>query len=328
MAQTDEAATAAVARKRTRSPAYPFINLETALTRAKQFYDREQRNPTNINVAATHWGYTEGSSYGIQTVASLIYFGLMQDEGTGEKRSVRLTQAALRILLDARPNSAERAELIKQAALAPKIHQQLWKKWGADYPSDASLRHTLLFDWETPFNENAVDAFIAEYKSTIAFAQLVDSGKASQLEAEGEEREKRGRYIAKVEDYVQWEHNGVLGLPEPLRVREVSPDGNYAYLEGQNGAVPITELVFEVPPPRREVHNVVEVTPLAPTIRATIQEPVAKPFVQEFIVPLADGRKAVFQWPSVLSQDDVDDLLDSLKILERKISRSTTAPKE
>ncbi len=46
--------------------------------------------------------------------------------------------------------------------------------------------------------------------------------------------------------------------------------------------------------------------------------------MQEFVVPLSDGSRAVFQWPSALSKEDVDDLKDSLKILERKISRSVT----
>src|ERR1700733_4547742 len=162
-------------RKRTRSPAYPYVNLEGALNRVKQFYEKEQRNAANIYIAATHWGFEKDSSSGQQTIAALISFGLMSDDGSGDKRTVRLTQDALRIHLDTRPDSSERAELIKKCALSPKIHRQIWEKWGADLPSDADLRHSLLFDWETPFNENSVDFFIGEYKSTISFAKLTDS---------------------------------------------------------------------------------------------------------------------------------------------------------
>lgn len=43
--------------------------------------------------------------------------------------------------------------------------------------------------------------------------------------------------------------------------------------------------------------------------------------IQEFIVPLSGNGRAVFQWPTTLSKEDIDDLKDSLKILERKISR-------
>lgn len=43
--------------------------------------------------------------------------------------------------------------------------------------------------------------------------------------------------------------------------------------------------------------------------------------MQEFVVPLSEGR-AVFQWPTTLSKEDVEDLKDTLKVLERKIIRS------
>ncbi|HUD13560.1 MAG TPA: hypothetical protein VMQ56_07880 [Terracidiphilus sp.] len=269
-------------RKRTRSPAYPFINLETAINRAKQFYDKEQRNAANISVATKHWGFVEASSNGWSTVAALISFGLMQDEGIGDRRIVRLTQSALRILLDARQDSAERAELLRVAALGPKIHRQLWKKWGAGLPSDAQLRHTLLFDWETPFNENSVDFFISEYKSTVAFAKLAESDKdrAPEVKEEGAAQEQRLADVPSTVDSVPEEAPAVFRQPSALRVPEI------------------------------------------PSI------PASKVQMQEFVVPLSDGRRAVFQWPSSLMKEDVEDLRDSLKILERKITRSTTERKE
>ena len=79
----------------------------------------------------------------------------------------------MRILLDQRPESTERDEAIKRAALTPKIHSVLWKKWGFPLPSDDNLRHALIFDWK--FNENSVDDFIREYKDTIRFAKLAES---------------------------------------------------------------------------------------------------------------------------------------------------------
>jgi hypothetical protein len=263
-------------RKRTRSPAYPFINLETAINRAKQFYDKEQRNAANISVATKHWGFVEASSNGWSTVAALISFGLMQDEGTGDKRIVRLTQSALRILLDARQDSPERAELIREAALGPKIHRQLWEKWGTGLPSDAQLRHTLLFDWETPFNENSVDFFISEYKSTVAFAKLAESDKngTQEVNEEGGIHEQSPADLPRIVDSLP------EGAPTTLR---------------QLGTLKVPEV---------------------PTIPASMAH------MQEFVVPLSDGRRAVFQWPSLLMKEDVEDLRDSLKILERKIARS------
>ena len=322
MAQAPIQADSLAARKRTRSPAYPYVNLETAITRAKQFYDKEQRNGANINIAAKHWGFVDGSSSGSQTVAALMSFGLMQDEGTGDRRAVKLTQAALRILLDTRPDSTERADLIRTAALAPKIHKQLWDKWGMDLPSDAQLKHTLLFDWETPFNENAVDFFIGEYRSTIAFAKLTESDKVveSEVKKDGDNGKSDEPFVAKVGDFVQWEHNGVLGLTEPRRVREITPDGKFAYVEGQHGAVPLSELIRESAPATTLI-------PPDPQQGARIQQQPSKIYMLEYVVPLSAGTKAVFQWPSALTKEDVEDLKDSLKILERKIDRSKAESK-
>jgi hypothetical protein len=102
---------------------------------------------------------------------------------------------AFRILLDDRPDSSERAALIKQAALRPKIHNSLWRKYGAELPSDSNLKHALIFEFR--FNENTVDEFIKEYKETIRFAGLTSSDKlspsdedkiAQEIEAEPDER--------------------------------------------------------------------------------------------------------------------------------------------
>lgn len=194
-------------RKRQRSPAYPYINLESALKRAKEFYVKETRNAVNIKVAAKHWGYEEKSSAGQQTAAALISFGLLQDSGMGNLRKLQLTQNALRILLDNRPDSTDLMQAIKTAALTPKIHQELWKKYGIDLPSDDTLRFTLTAEWVPPFNDNTVDGFIREYKSTIAFAKLSDSDKFTAIEddqsTEPGNFPNEHNFASKSEEYVQ-----------------------------------------------------------------------------------------------------------------------------
>jgi hypothetical protein len=160
--------------RKLRSPAYPAVSLETAIERARTFHSHERRNPASFVVAVGHWGFKEKSSGGLTTVAALKSFGLMKDlEVKAGGRTVQLTDLGLRILLDNRDPSPERDTAIKQAALSPKIHVALWKKWGTQLPSDNELRHRLIFDWK--FNENSVADFVQEYKDTIAFAKLTDS---------------------------------------------------------------------------------------------------------------------------------------------------------
>jgi hypothetical protein len=102
-------------------------------------------------------------------------FGLMKELERGQAgRTVQLTDLALRILLDTRPNSLERDAAVKEAALRPRIHAELWKKYKtAKDISDGNLRHELIFTWR--FNENTVDDFIREYRETLRFAKLEES---------------------------------------------------------------------------------------------------------------------------------------------------------
>jgi hypothetical protein len=83
-------------------------------------------------------------------------------------------------------------------------------------------------------------------------------------------------------------------------------------VDGQHGAVPLRELILES----------------APTDPPERIQPLSKTHTQEFVVPLSDGSKAVFQWPTSLSKEDVADLKDSLKIVEHKIARSEASTEE
>jgi hypothetical protein len=161
--------------KRVRSPKFPFIDLQTAIQRADAFYKSEKRNSASVPVALKTWDYNDKSSGGLQTISALKEFGLMEDSGSKDARRVKLTDRALRIILDTREDSPERDRLVQDAALLPNIHCALWEQYGRELPSDSNLRHYLMFDYEPPFNENSVDGFIAQFRSTLAYAKLTTS---------------------------------------------------------------------------------------------------------------------------------------------------------
>lgn len=171
--------------KRTRSPSYPAIDLETAVGRARTFYDREKRHPAPVATALKHWGYTIKSSGGLVTVAALTKFGLLISEGSTQRRKVHLSDLALRILLDSREDSGERKKALQEAALKPTIHQQLWEEHDGSLPSDDNLRTNLLL--ERKFSETAVDDFIEEYKRTLVYAGLLGSGTLADTGSDMEE---------------------------------------------------------------------------------------------------------------------------------------------
>ena len=297
-------------RGRTRSPAYPFINLETAIKRAQEFYNHQLRNTASRVVAVKHWGYQEKSSGGLQTIAALIAYGLMQDEGTGEKRKLKLTPNAIRLILDKRPDSTERAQLIKEMALTPKIHGDLWDKWGGSLPEE-QVRYTLTAEWEPPFNEKTVDGFIKEYKDTIAFAKLSESDKVGSEDGNNGKSEDRG-YVPKVGDYVQWESNGLLRMKEAAKLVRFSTNDTFAFVEGSATGIPIGQVIRAEAP---------EAAPAA--LRSQITRPPVLPTtnMQEDVYSIPEGRLVV-QWPASLSLESIEEIKGYLKLLEVKINRS------
>ncbi len=160
-----------VERQRHRSPSYPFISLEDAIEKARIIYDHDQRHTTSSEVVVKYWGYKPTTSNGKLCLAALKKFGFLDDVGGSKGGQVKLSRLALSILLlDENEHHEERLKAIQEAALLPKIHAELWDEWGSSLPSDATMRATLIRDWD--FNDSYVGNFIKQYRRTISFAKL------------------------------------------------------------------------------------------------------------------------------------------------------------
>lgn len=298
---------------RTRSPAYPGINLKTAITRARELYEQDKLNSVPITIAVKRWGFKEKSSGGLIATAALKSFGLIKDSGTGKDRRVQISEEARRILLDQRPESTERDETIKQAALKPKIHQLLWKKWGADLPPDDTFSHELIF--ELNFNENSVKDFIKEYRDTIRFAKLTSSDTLSSNEEDKNE--------ITVGDYVQWESQGVYQFTEPSRVTGFSDEGSYVFVEGTNTGIPFDQLLKVDPPPGGKSYEGASVPPINPSFKPAQ----AKPGMNNATLPLDEGP-VIIQWPTKMSQESYEDFKTWLDLIARKAKRAVEKPED
>jgi len=160
-------------KKRVRSPAYPAIDLATAIQHAGRVYQHEKRSSAPVAVVAADCGLDIKNSSGMRLIAALKQFGLGIEEGSKEDRHLRLSDAALDILLAESDNAQERVAAIKKAAMGPKVHRVIWDHFKGELPSDASLRSFLVRKLE--FNDAHVDGFIRLFRSTIAFANLPDS---------------------------------------------------------------------------------------------------------------------------------------------------------
>jgi len=159
--------------KRPRSPSYPGIGLEQAIERARELYKKESRNAAPIDAILSHWGYKPKSGAGGVVVAALKKFSLLDDEGSGEGRTARLTDLGLDIIL-APEGSPERRKAIQQAAVMPGIHQELLEKFPSGLPSDETLIYYLTRDRQ--FTDGAARELADELRATLAFAGLSHAG--------------------------------------------------------------------------------------------------------------------------------------------------------
>lgn len=155
-------------RTLTRSPNYPAIDIGRAIERVRTLYSTERQHSMSAVQAVKHWGYSTLNSPGGGQLAALARFGLVDDEGTKDDRTVRVTDLAVKIL--EHPELAERESAVREAAMLPTVHQDMWQKYGADLPSEDNLRWFLTR--ERGFSENGAKDFIKEYRATVEFAKL------------------------------------------------------------------------------------------------------------------------------------------------------------
>lgn len=315
--------------KRFRSPPYPALPLGKAIERAKELHSKALHHTVPLHVLATAWGFTTKSSSITTVAAALKQYGLLDDEGSGDKRRFRLTDDALRIVTDPVPNSAKRIEAIKRAALAPKVHAELWGQFGLAGLSgamDATLQAYLTLDrkdaGDAPYSSGAAQDIINIYGETIRFAGLAESDIISGLGNDEPDSDnlktppkpnKKTFGGAKVGDLVQWEAGGILKLEAAKRVRAVQKhDGaEWVFVDGHEAGIPMSETIVEK---KGETAEGAVVPP-----RLALQE-TKEPGVWKELTRLDTGD-AVISLPEKFSTDGFYDLEIWVESLLRKAAR-------
>jgi hypothetical protein len=162
-----------------RSPSYPAISLQRALEFTQKLWDAEKRQPVMVPRAVGNLGFSVKSSGGLLAIAAMKKYGLLDDEGNGDARKVKLTETGIALLNPSAPN---RMQMLKQAALLPPIHLELWEKFGSG-ASDGNIHDYLVF--ERKFNEQAATTLIGQFRDTITFAKVGIDDKVLGEEASG-----------------------------------------------------------------------------------------------------------------------------------------------
>jgi hypothetical protein len=293
-------------KKRHRSPNFPTASLADAVDRTKRFVTANGKAGAMPAMATKLIGFASAHGQAYSVLSALKKFGLLEEKDG----RVAPTQRAMEIvsLPDSDPR---RLKAIKDAAVAPAIYAELIDLYkDTNLPNDETLAGELIA--YKGFNPNSVTEFLKAFRETLDFAGLSD---LSVLGSEKQE-EKGDKQKPKIGQWVQWEHNGILGLPQSKRLVGFSEDGQVAFVEGSMNGLPVSEIILADPPAQSP--------PTVPP-RTLVRMPDGRSDqgakMRQDVFSLAEGE-AVIHWPDPLSADSINDLEEWLELVKRKIKRS------
>ena len=302
---TDSVAKQPEKKARQRSPNYPTVGLQDALERVRRLFNEDGRANVAVEVAAKHIGYATAHGQAYSVLSALKKFGLLEEN----KGRVALSRRAIE-LLNLPVNDPRRIQALKDAALSPPIYRELVEQHAqTGLPGDEALEAELVT--YKNFNPKAVAGFVRDFRATLEFAGLSD------LTVLGSENKAdEAKKSPQIGDYVQWEHNGILGLPQSKKLLRFSEDGKFGFVEGSTTGLPASELIPAGPP------EYVSHQPLLNAYQRELERERSQgPKMKQDVFSLAEGE-VVLSWPTPLSADSIEDLKSWLKIMERKISRA------
>lgn len=241
--------------KRERSPNYPYLGLDTAIELTKKLYDAAKAGDIRVTDIAETWGLSPTSGSLARYASALGQFGLIVAGGSGAKRRIKISPIGRRIIEDNRPGVRE--DLCAEAALRPPIIRELFlgsdriTAWGHDRPVDRVAESALQFDLS--FTPDAAKKFLSVYDESIKFIPEEERGQ-NEFDEEGEIDEgdvpiagtlrPAGKHSPEVRtgDLIQWTSNGQDQFGSPSRVRAVSEDGRWVFVEDSQTGIPVQEI--------------------------------------------------------------------------------------
>ena len=153
---------------------------------------------------------------------------------------------------------------------------------------------------------------VSNYRATLEFAKLIGNEGDESVDSEVDthkdlkDLEASASEAVRVGSFVQWVSNGQHRFSSPRRVLGVSPDGKYAFVEGTQAGLPMTEL-----------------TPEAVPQAELFAEPPANPFYEEpkpkgpcINFPLSGGKTFHLQLSDRITKEDFARLKKLIELSE------------
>ena len=157
--------------RKLRSPSYPTIDLEVAVAKVRDIQSAYSTSSVDREAIASVMGYTSMSGTALQTLSSLISYGLLEKRGKGE---AGVTDLAMQILFA--ESTGEYANAAREAALRPSIFGQVAEKFGSHVPHKDGV---VAFLRRNRFTEKAAEIATKMYISSMRFVGTLGDGDRS-----------------------------------------------------------------------------------------------------------------------------------------------------
>ena len=305
-----------------RSPSYPNMSLSDAIGHVRKIEGQYRQSPVDREIAAKILGYSSLSGPANKSLAALAQYGLVERAGKGE---MRVTQRA-RAILHPNDDGEYRSEL-RAAALEPQLFRELQERWPNMMPPEDGIVSYLN---RKGFNQTAIRPAAKAYLRTLLFLEEAGASESHGLEQPEEDDagtpDGDGIKItyggARVGDWVDYESGGAIANPEPLRVRAVSEDGTWVFVDGTETGLEMDQVIVVDPPEGATAKPKGE----RPTLPLPKQDEDGKtaPGMRKAMFPLAEGDVTLI-FPEGLSPSGLEDLNDYLAVFLKQEARKRRA---
>ena len=240
-----------VTRSRIRSPSYPSLSLRKAVDSVGKIYDVYRTSPVDRLAAAKLIGYSTLSGPASSALGSLRGYGLMEFAGKGTSA---VTDRAKKILYP--ESDTQRLENLIEASETPPIFLEIKRTFtDHDVPPKQGIVGLLnRKELSTKAVKIATRSYIETAEFLLEEKQKLNDSAGIHSNEDTELRKSDGNGIAEktvdvhVGSLVQWESQGVSQFAEPRRIRHVSEDGDWVFVDGSETGIPTNEVtVIEDP---------------------------------------------------------------------------------
>ena len=305
-----------------RSPSYPNAPLGDAISQVAKIEKLYRQSSVDREVAAKLIGYSALSGPAAKALAALASYGLVERAGKGE---MRVTGRARAILHP--DNLQERRQSLIAAAFEPNLFQELRARWPDMIPPEDGI---VTYLHRQGFNQTAIRPAMKAYRDTLLFLEqegASDSHGNEQQTGADSGSQEGGRSAAlgkaRVGDLVEVEIAGTLVTPEPVRVRAVTEDQAWVFVDGSETGIEMENVTVVERPDAAEA-KVAPTLPLDTGKRLANEAPAG--YRSETFD--ADEGEIRITWPSNLSWQSVEDMKDWLELLQRRMTRRAGGPVE